>query len=507
VPPASQQLPASCFAPLGADESTQVEEPSELERILKARGEQAPPLHIPNGFSFKLALASASTIITAAHHHQPDFLKFSQKRFKFDPIDKLAQVAAKKFPQPNNKKGKKGGDPAFVAAVRALTTGRDPDAYREALETWQSDEPGRVDIFQALWPYCKTDSQVLDQAESRIILGVAGTMAALSTVSPLVRRLLDRAPKQPIHEFHVVNAVLSVIKLTAGLAPTELLATPMQHEAAKYLLGESLKKIASLAHSDAVPEEGRPAANAPFPSLSRYIQPFIDRLACTPRIVADFHCSEAHAHLTSCESDDHRFGCRVYGDFSDALRVAPDETDTLADILAQCEAEILNVEELVQDPETEFPATCNEGHSFALVEHNYGLAPPPLLIFEATSSNVGIPRECITPQVALTTTTARHDYDLVAIVSAEILQAPGVDDVVLEFFPPAGGADDDSVPVVVMEVATNLRAAYVFYVQRLKRWNADVAEVHLQDEDDEDDEEEDEEEDFMDLEEEDSLDA
>jgi hypothetical protein len=120
---------------------------------------------------------------------------------------------------------------------------------------------------------------------------------------------------------------------------------------------------------------------------------------------------------------------------------------------------------------------------------------------------VGIPRECITPQVALTTTTARHDYDLVAIVSAEILQAPGVDDVVLEFFPPAGGADDDSVPVVVMEVATNLRAAYVFYVQRLKRWNADVAEVHLQDEDDEDDEEEDEEEDFMDLEEEDSLDA
>jgi hypothetical protein len=400
---------------LGPDDSS----PTILEHFLQYY--EGPPLLLANGFAdipeFLLsaettAISTISTSALLAH-----VVPAASKRFQFDPSDKLKETTLKR-----EVRARANREPAFAQSLArwfdAWTAGTDQESHS-------------LDIFHCLWPYY-TDAMT-PTPETRLALGVVGLMAGLATVAPCVLALLARAPTRPNYEFHMVNALLSVIKYTVK-------PTPKDERAAGHLLTQALKKVASFAL--VVPDVGRPefSNKSPFPKLDVFLRSFIDLLACTPRLIADFFCTGVKVQNLSDESLNHRFGYRLYGDLADALRVAPDEEDTLDEILSQFESE------------HDAPAHCNEKHPFDQHEHAYsytGRGPPPMLFFEAAARQ-GIPRACIVPEVVLTECTLQgvhteYPYALVAVVSVHSTAEHFEDDLSLEFYAP-GAPYDDSIP-------------------------------------------------------------
>jgi hypothetical protein len=296
----------------------------------------------------------------------------------------------------------------------------------------------------------------------------------------------------------MVNALLSVIKYTVK-------PTPKDERAAGHLLTQALKKVASF--TNVVPDVGRPefSNKSPFPKLDVFLRSFIDLLACTPRLIADFFCTGVKVQNLSDESLNHRFGYRLYGDFADALRVAPDEEDTLDEILSQFEFE------------HDAPAHCNEKHPFDQREHAYsytGRGPPPMLFFEAAARQ-GIPRACIVPEVVLTECTLQgarteYPYALVAVVLVHSTAQHAEDDVSLEFYAPGTPFEDHppssenaAIALVVYAQSADLERAGAHLEMRLtsaergERFNPDEqenlpedSEAQAEDEEEEEEEEE-----------------
>lgn len=321
----------------------------------------------------------------------PRLKKSAAPRFQFDPADNIKdKVLQRKV------RARFNSEPCFAAI----------------LEAWQA-RGGVDDIFAALWPYYRGDDvirAVTPKRERRLILGVVGLLAQLATLSPRVLALLARAPSRPNLEFHMVNALFSVIKCTVKPVGT---GGPKDVHAAVHLLAETLKRVAALAEN--VPDVGRAEySKSPFPVLDVFLRSFIDRMACTPRLEGAFFCS---AGPSRDDDDAHRFGFRAYGDLTDALRVAPDEENTLDEIIRQFEDEFLHPTE-----DGSAPAQCNLQHPYDQRHHSYGeRGPPPLLFFEAIA-RTGIPRACVVPHVILTACTLQgvrteYVYQLVTVVS------------------------------------------------------------------------------------------
>jgi hypothetical protein len=362
-----------------------------------------------------LASSSSSALLSAVPAPAVQPVKKRPKRFQFDPSDKIAETLLKR-------------------EVRARAN-RDP-CFAASLVHWSlEDVVNNADIFHCLWPYYHgQEGTITPTPETRLALGVVGLMACLATVSPHVLALLVRAPSRPNYEFHMVNALMSVIKYTVK-------PTSKDTRAAVHLMTQTLKKVASFAA--AVPDVGQAEySKSPFPKLDVFLRSFIDRMACTPRLIAQVFCAGVARTQFSDENPDHRFGYRVYGDLADALRVAPDEEDTLDVVLSQFEDELLNPWE-----DGSGPAQCNEHHAFDQREHTYshaGRGPPPMLFFEAAARQ-GIPRACLVPEVVLTECTLQgtfteHVYRLVAVACV----LGDEDDLALEFYAPGAPINETS---------------------------------------------------------------
>jgi hypothetical protein len=270
----------------------------------------------------------------------------------------------------------------------------------------QFQPPSDVDdIFTALWPGVDL-VQAAPSPPTRVALGVVALCAKLVSVSPLACRFYNAAPKAPHLEFHLPNALFATLKYTAMKQGSV--------DARSFLLEKTLAKLESL--SLKVPDIAKPPPNAPFPLLARFTHSLIDLFACTPRLTVDYSCTSSP---TEDDDDDpnHHHSYSLQGHFLDALRVASDETASLAEILADYETE------LIQDDNV--PQYCNLGHEIQVSAVSYG-RPPPLLFFEAISS-AGIPRSLLCENVML----GNVEYDFVAAVSME----PYEDDLVLEVEP------------------------------------------------------------------------
>lgn len=411
-------------------------------------------------------VATAAAVSCSTEHTPLLSKKKVPNRFQFDPADKVKE-------------------PALKGVVRALM--KHPPEFAPSLVHWLDGDGG--DIFKSLWPFA--DATMAPTPETRIVWGVAGLMAGLAARSPRVLDLLMHAPSQPNYEFHIPNALLAIIKLTAR--PID--APGLARRAAQHLLTQTLKRVASLAEFMA-PDMARPLPDAPFPKFMLLMRSFIDLLACTPRLIVDCFCASAPS-LKDEEDEDpsHRYGYRMYGDFRDALRVAPDEEDTLASILEQFEFTVL----------ADAPTHCNKGHAFDRVEHAYsyvGRGPPQMLFFEAMAAQ-GIPRTCLSRRVVLTEGIVEIDYALIAVV--HVLSTPGgsEDDLAIEFYSPEDDGDieiseEDSLGSIALVVYVRRTATEIEAVVTLRAIaNGDTAPIKPEDSiipEEEDDEEEEEEE-------------
>jgi hypothetical protein len=318
---------------------------------------------------------SVATSLTSAKGRVPSA---SSRRFQFDSTKKLS------------------GE--FKKHVRALSS-MEP-SYNHIFDNLSYNNPDSYNIFEALWPGIPFD-EAAPTSETRIALGVVGFLAHLATQSPRVRTLLDNAPDRPNQEFHIVNALLATIRHTAKPVTDLKVST--------FLLKKTLQFLVS--HTSFIPGDGigKPdPTTVPFPLFSLFTHSFIDLMGCTPRLTVDYKCTE---HDDG--DDSHKFGYRLQGHFLDALRISPDETATLAEILEEFENELMQGDSDVQ-------STCNRDHPMHIHSYYYGderaPGPPPLLFFEATRKD-GIAHSSITEQVSL----GGFSYHLVSLVRLELM--------------------------------------------------------------------------------------
>lgn len=327
---------------------------------------------------------------------------FQKKRFQFDPAKHLKQGSS------------------LQKQVRHLANMT--PCFAEAFLKHCGADDSNYNIFESLWPSLDL-VQAAPTAETRVALGVLGLLAHLATVSPQVLSLLARAPTRPNYEFHMVNALFGTIKYTVKVSGDTT--------ARMFLLQKSLLQLVHLSNIGVPEDVGKPPSDTPFPLLARFTHAFVDLLACTPRLTVDFRCSDPKD-----EDVTHRFGYRLQGHFLDALRVRPDETCNLAEIMSEFENELIQGLE-----EDEVPSVCNQGHRVDVYEYyyHYECGPPPLLFFEAITSSSGIPRHCLVPSIMLTEhhhpeKRSEYTYHLIALVAMMVEQQES--DVELQLFQP-----------------------------------------------------------------------
>ena len=377
-------------------------------------------------------------------HIKPDFVSrvldnLKDPDFVIDPTWRLERPSRFQFDPAKN-----SVDKTLEKQIREL-------ANRPSGSTnyFSSLDFSETTIFSILWPNVDL-IQVCTTPTARIALGVVAFCAYMTPLSAPFRHLLAQAPERPNYEFHMVNALFATLKLTTK-------ASPEEQEASTMLLQKTLQFLESSLTSRlpdmAIPRE----SDAPFPILARLTHSLIDLLACTPRLTAYLSCGP---HDTAEEG--HIVGYRVQGHFLDALRVAPDESCTLAEVLAEFEQEFL-------EPAAE-AYHCSEGHPLELREYSWGLHPPPLLVFEATTK-AGIPRRCLCEEVVL----GDRVYLFAAALSVDLASdGEQEDDLVLE------------TEVVSIDTTERTHVALVFYVVGAAHKDAQGAE-----EEDNDDEEND----------------